>query len=118
MRVKASSNSRDVPCPGCGLSTLLRGDTGRCEKCTAKSPAKRQEWADTREAAAPESFAVSKRVPAGTCIVCGEPYGDLSIRAHDKICPARPEVCECGKRYWTDGNLRAHQYNCKVHLSP
>lgn len=115
MRPEASSNGRDVPCPGCGLSTLLRGDTGMCERCTAKTPGARFDWhlQRQRELAKSKQHWTSKRLPPGHCIVCAEPYGDLTVTQHDRICPARPEVCVCGRRYWTPHNLRAHQYSCK-----
>jgi len=115
MRAEARNNSRDVPCPACGLCTLLRGDSGLCERCHAKRPEVRSEWErERRLAALKPAPKPARRLPPGTCIVCHQPYGDLTISQHDKVCPSRPEGCLCGKRYWTKSDLRAHRYNCKV----
>ncbi len=113
VRVKQAPGSRDVPCPGCGLCTLLRGDDGLCEKCHALKPEVRAEWERSRrEARDNPRPKPSKRLPPGTCIVCGERYGSDTIIQHDKKCPSRPEVCVCGKRYWTPQNLHEHQKMC------
>ena len=118
MRAHARDNGRDVACRQCQFSTLLRGDTGLCEKCHAKQPEVTRAWERQRRAVdLPAPYKKSKRLPPGSCIVCREPYGDDSIQQHDKRCAGRPEVCACGKRYWTSYDLRAHQYNCKVFRS-
>jgi hypothetical protein len=84
-----------------------------CERCTAKTPEYRNAWANQRAQSTPKAPRKSTRLPPGTCFVCREPYGELTIRQHDRICSARPYICECGRRYWTAHDLHGHSYRCR-----
>lgn len=96
-------------CP-CGRSSLVRRDTGLCEKCTAVLPEelrKRQEW---RELCFEKSKRRSAGLPPDVCMTCMQSFGEgVSRHAHERFCPAKPYACSCGVRYYLPHELRSHQ---------
>lgn len=113
MRVQAASKSRDVPCPGCEASTLLRPDSGLCERCHAKSPRARAEWAAERETQLARPARKSHRSPPGTCPDCRGAYGTRTPSQHAEYCPVLPYACICARRFPTEAELDRHTWTCR-----
>lgn len=101
-------------CEGCGGSSLLRSDSGLCERCTAKRPEAREKWSEWRRRCERRAKGIDDSKPITGCLVCGSPYGaNITDYQHKQVCKARPIACSyCPRRFDRDHDRRKHEERC------
>lgn len=107
-RVKVTA-ARSADCP-CGASSLTRGDTGLCERCTAKLP--QQQWAAAewrQKCLDPVGWRRSAPLAKDACALCGETYEGLLANHRAFECQRKTNVCHvCGRRYIDPWDMTRH----------
>lgn len=98
-------------CPGdCGGSSILRKDTGLCERCTARTSAQRKAWEMARRRVfEPQRPRDLPEEPI--CMMCSNPLRGLTEDEHRKYhCTVRRFSCtECGLRFYLEKDRMAHR---------
>lgn len=95
-------------CSGCDGTTMIRADTGLCERCSAKLPEAIRAWQQSRERSKHAARTISI-IPR--CWVCDTvlPAGVTEWK-HKLSCPARPMPCDhCSRRFDTAKDKRLHE---------
>ena len=107
-RIPASQGPESEPCPRCEGTTLVRSDTGLCERCTALTAASQEAWRLWREECAERQRRKAQPYLDGHCSVCKQPWHAPTQADHDPYCPAKPLACECTRRFWDRSALNTH----------
>ena len=87
----------------------MRGDTGKCERCTAKAPQMQAQWQAEKHKRLDRSVRRSAPVVPGLCMACLKPLGGRSPLEHEKYCELKPFSCPCTRTFWTLDELRQHR---------